>query len=114
MSAQFAPALSQRRHWRVYVMGVEPDYVPVAEVRVWPSLGVPVIVGAAVLAGAAAATAAVAALVALPEPLALVAVTFTRIVLVTSAEVRRYVVPVAPEIPAQLAPALSQRCHARV
>jgi hypothetical protein len=48
---------------------------------------------------------------ALTAPEAFVAVTSTRTVLPASAVVSVYVWPVAPEIDAQLAPLLSQRCH---
>ena len=49
MSTQFAPAASQRRHWRANDVG-EPDHVPVSEVSDSPCFGVPVIAGAAVIA----------------------------------------------------------------
>src|SRR3954453_3503576 len=51
MSAQFAPLPSHRRHWYLNVIGVVPLQVPSLVVRVWPSLGVPVIVGGAVFVG---------------------------------------------------------------
>jgi hypothetical protein len=45
------------------------------------------------------------------EPAELLAVTATRTVDATSAETSVYVCAVAPEMPEQLAPAESQRCH---
>ena len=58
-----------------------------------------------------AVTTAVGADEAVAEPAELLAVTETRIVDPTSAEARRYLVPVALEIGAQETPPESQRCH---
>jgi hypothetical protein len=87
MSAQDAPAVSQRRHRYAYEIGVVPDHVPTSPVSVLPSCGVPAIDGAAVFAGGegAAVTVAVAADVAVAWPPAFVAVTATTIVEPTSA-----------------------------
>jgi hypothetical protein len=52
MSPQPAPALLQRCHWYVNVVGL-PDQVPFDAVSVEPSRAVPLIVGAAVFVGAA-------------------------------------------------------------
>ena len=49
--------------------------------------------------------------VAVTEPTGLLAVTATRIVEPTSAELRAYEPPVAPDTATQLPPALSQRFH---
>jgi hypothetical protein len=59
----------------------------------------------------AATTTAVCDEVAAAEPLRFVAVTITRSVWLTSAVERTLVVPVAPLIALQLAPAVSQRSH---
>jgi hypothetical protein len=61
--------------------------------------------------GDGAPTTAVGADEAVAEPAELLAATDTRIVDATSADTRRYVVPVAPATGAQEAPAESQRCH---
>jgi hypothetical protein len=53
MDAQFAPALSQRCHSKPKLIGAVPDHEPVPETSVWPSAGVPEIVGGDVLTGAA-------------------------------------------------------------
>jgi hypothetical protein len=66
------------------IVGV-PVHVPVVELSVWPSSGVPLITGRAVLTGGAAATTAVCEVVALALPAAFVPVTTTRIVEPTSA-----------------------------
>ena len=52
IAAQLLPALSQRCHWYVYVGVVSLVHVPVLAVSVWPTCGVPLIVGAAVFVGA--------------------------------------------------------------
>jgi hypothetical protein len=113
MFTQFAPALSQRRHWRANVMVAVPAQLPVVEVRTCPSRAVPETVGAAVLTGGPVVTAAVAALVAVPDPAELVAVSATRIAFVTSADTSRYVAAVAPVMATQEAPLELQRCHCR-
>jgi hypothetical protein len=94
-------------------MGVEPDQVPVEAVSVWPTVGVPEIVGKTDDTGADVTT-AVAAERAVEDPSLLVAVTLTRIVEPASAEDRTYVAEVAPEIGLQLSPELSQRAQAYV
>jgi hypothetical protein len=53
MDLQFAPALSQRSHWKAKLMGAVPDHEPVPATRVWPLVAVPEIAGGEVLAGAA-------------------------------------------------------------
>jgi hypothetical protein len=75
-----APLVSQRCHWRLYVIGVEPLQVPVEDVSVCPCCAVPLIVGSAVLDGGTAApwTTAVCREVAAAEPQRFVAVTVTR------------------------------------
>ena len=88
MSAQLAPRLLQRRHWRAKVIVGVPVHVPVPPVSVWPSVVVPVIAGRTVLSGGVAAITALAALVAGTEPAALLAVTTSRIVAPTSVDVR--------------------------
>jgi hypothetical protein len=104
----------QRRHWNANHLG-EFDHAPVVEVSVWPSCGVPEIVGRLEIFGAcragAGATTAVAALVANAEPDAFDAVTVTRIVLPTSAAPSVYCWVVLPETGAQFAPDVSHRLH---
>ena len=68
--------------------GPVPAQVPLLAVSVWPSWGVPVIVGGVELAGGSAATLVVGELVAVAFPAELVPVTLTRMVEPTSAEVR--------------------------
>src|SRR3954462_10430018 len=114
MSAQFAPALSQRRHWEPGgIVGV-PVHVPSTAVSVLASVGVPRIVGSDWLTGSVGATTAVCTDVAFAGPATLVAVTTTRIVLPTSVGVSASVLLVAPAMSAQLAPALLQRRHSYV
>ena len=62
-----------------------PVQVPVADVSVWVSRGVPETVGRAVLTGALGVATAVCADTAVADPLALVAVTAARSVWPTSA-----------------------------
>jgi hypothetical protein len=52
MFAQFAPAESQRRHWRAIVIGCVPDHVPGTAVRVEPTSGCPEMDGGVELVGA--------------------------------------------------------------
>jgi hypothetical protein len=68
----------------VKVMVGVPVQVPLLAVSVWPSAGVPEIVGRTVLTGGAALTVEVCTLVALELPATLVPVTTTRIVAPTS------------------------------
>src|SRR5438309_10533061 len=51
MSEQLAPAASQRRHLRVYVIVGVPVHVPAPAVSVWPSCVVPLMLGSTVLTG---------------------------------------------------------------
>src|ERR671936_9804 len=51
MSEQFAPAVSQRRHWYAYEIGCVPDQLPGLAVSVCPCCGVPEMVGGAVFRG---------------------------------------------------------------
>ena len=81
---------------------------------VCPSTVEPLIAGRTVLTGAMFAMTTVAADVAFAEPTPFVAVTATRIVEPTSAAPRTYVVPVAPAMSTQLAPAALQRRQTRV
>ena len=67
MSEQFAPELSQRRHWYAYEVG-ELDQEPFEAVRVWPCRAVPEIVGGEVSPGGRPETIAVCFEVALAEP----------------------------------------------
>jgi hypothetical protein len=80
MSEQLLPFVSQRRHWYVYVIGVEPDQLPFDTVSCEPMDADPVIFGSAELVGAVLAT--VTTLVAadnwLAEPAPFVAVTLER------------------------------------
>jgi hypothetical protein len=90
--------------------------VPVPEVNVCPCCAVPEITGADTHDGAtappeAAATTFVGADTADLDCLSLVAVTRTRIVEPTSAELNKYVCTVAPATEAQPFPLESQRCH---
>jgi hypothetical protein len=84
---QFAPVLSQRRHWYVYVNGGVPDHVPVVAESVCPSCAVPVIAGSAVLLGVAAPTVAVGLDADVAEPPLFEAVTATTSVEPTSPDV---------------------------
>ena len=81
---------------------------------VWPTWAVPLTEGRAVTASEIAATAAVAADVTTVEEPVFVAVASKRIVEPMSIAWRASVVPAAPAIAEQLAPAKSQRCHWRV
>jgi len=51
MSAQFAPLVSQRRHWYAYEIGCVPDQLPGEAVSTCPACAVPEIVGAPVFEG---------------------------------------------------------------
>jgi hypothetical protein len=111
MSAQLAPAESQRRHWYEYAIGVEPLQLPGAAVSPDPTSVVPLIDGADVFAGAdplggvgspppppsagRGATTSVSNDALEPLPNLFVAVTTTRSRYVTSADVRVYVFVVA-------------------
>jgi hypothetical protein len=92
MSLHGEPLTSQRRHWYVNVIGGVPFQVPFEAVSVWPSCGVPSIVGGAVFDGGCGggATAEVTAETAVADPTALVAVTATAIPSPTSASVGVY------------------------
>ena len=114
MSTQFAPAASQRRHWRAKVIGAVPFHAPSDAVSGWPSAGVPEISGSAVFDGALAPITALAADSASADPAELVAVTRTRRRLPTSAVPGEYEAPVALGMFTQFAPAASQRRHWRV
>ncbi len=111
IATQLAPELSQRCHWRVKVIVAVPTQVPLADVRVCPSLAVPVIAGSTVFTGGPVVITAVAALVALAAPAEFVAVTTTRMVLPTFALATRYVADVAPLIAAHDAPLELHCCH---
>src|SRR5436190_1057230 len=111
MSAQLAPALSQRCHWRAYVMVGVPVHVPSSPVSVNPSSAAPEMPGATASAGAAGGTTALTADGALAAPATLDAVTTTRSVWSTSAGVCQCVVAVSPGMSAQFVPSASQRCH---
>jgi hypothetical protein len=50
MSAQLAPAVSQRRHWYAYEVGLL-DHVPVEAVNTCPCCAAPLTTGNAVFAG---------------------------------------------------------------
>ena len=105
------------RHWYVNVIGCVPDHVPGFAVSVAPSVGEPEIVGGSTTRGPAEPwTIAVGFDAAESEPSAFVAVTRTRMRMPTSAFAGRYVVPVAPPMPAQLEPSaappsVGQRSH---
>jgi hypothetical protein len=87
--------------------------VPLVAVRVELTLRVPETMGEVALTGAEAAAAmvAVTALLALALPLVLVAVTTERTVEPASADTSVYPEEVAPDISAQEAPEVLQRCH---
>jgi hypothetical protein len=95
------------------VIGWVPDQVPGSAVSVWPTCGVPEIVGGDVLTGADwdAVTVAVWLETAVLEPPPFEAVTATRIVEPTSADVSAYVCAVAPAISEQVDPDASHRRH---
>ena len=79
ISAQFAPAASQRCHWREVLIAGVPDHEPSSAVSVSPSRSVPLTDGSAVLTGGAAAITPVTDELALTVPgAALSAVTTTR------------------------------------
>jgi hypothetical protein len=109
MSSQRSP--SQRRHWYAKSIRSVPVHVPGRAVSVARSRGVPSIAGASVLAGATAAIGSVEAEVAVSRPPAFVAVTSTRRLRATSADVAVYVLSVAPSMSAQLVPSGAQRRH---
>src|SRR5215210_6367580 len=103
-SARTASGYPDPHRCQRYVNVGLPVHVPSAAVSVWPSCGMPLIVGGEVLLGAApgaACTIAVATEVALLEPAALLAVTTTRIVMPTSAAPSTYVWLVPPPMSAQ-------------
>ena len=75
ISAQVAPAESQRRQRYVKLIGVVPFHAPFAAVSVEASLAVPAMVGSETLDGASAATTAVVVAVAEAEPAPFAAVT---------------------------------------
>jgi hypothetical protein len=112
IAAQRLPVSSQRLQATAYPAGL-PSHDPFTAVRIDPTCGVPVIVGARVIAGAAAAeTIAVGADVEDADPSAFVAVTVTRRVRPTSAAAAVYVSAVTPAIAVQASPFESQRDHA--
>ncbi len=99
----------------MYVIGFVPLHVPLLVLSVQPTAVEPVIAGAVELAGGVApATTAVVAEFAGALPDELCAVTVTRSLCPASAMTSVYVCEVAPEMFAQFAPALSQRCHTYV
>lgn len=114
MVEQFAPFVSHRHHWNVYVIGEPPVHVPAVPDSVWPSFAVPVTTGLTVFTGAPTTTTAVAPEIAWPLPAAFVAVTVARSLWSTSALTTVYVCAVAPPIAAQAAPELLHRLHERV
>jgi hypothetical protein len=107
------PLASQRRHWKVNVIGVAPDHEPVVAVSVEPNLAVPEIAGSAVFSGAdVETTTAVGAESAEAEPCELLAVTRRRILLPTSSSLSTYVGLAAPATAVQrFELAASQRSH---
>src|SRR3954454_5631764 len=111
MSAQLAPVLPQRCHWRAYVMVGVPVHVPSSPVSVNPSSAVPETPGATAPAGGGGGATALAGEGALAAPATLDAVTTTRSVWSTSADVCQCVVAVSPGMSAQFVPSASQRCH---
>src|SRR3954447_20221164 len=56
MSAQLAPAASQRGHGEVKAIGPVPVQAPGSAVSVWPSTGVPAAAGVLAVAGGSTAT----------------------------------------------------------
>src|ERR671924_103877 len=112
MVVQLAPAVLQRFHWYVYVIGVVPVQVPTKAVSVLATAAVPEIVGRLVLVGAPVlATTAVALESAKFDPPAFVAVTRTFSVLPASPATTVYVELVAPEMSMQFKPAVSHCFH---
>src|SRR2546425_907721 len=111
MLVQWWPERSRCCHWYLKLVGLFV-HVPWCSVSVWPCWAVPLIVGGEVLVGTGGTTTAVAAEVAgAPGPVALLAVSCTLIVWPTSPGAGVYVCAVAPEIAAQLLPAVSHCCH---
>ncbi len=115
IAVQLPPVLLQRSHWYVKVMEA-PVHVPRLTVTVWPSTHVPDTLGGLLFTGAFAFTTSVGFDADVCEPDEFVAVTRTRIRDPTSAEVRTYVVPVAPAmfvqlLPSELPPSVPQRTH---
>src|SRR5205085_10443683 len=111
MSTHADPALSHRRHWYAKLTG-ELFHVPVDDVSVWPEPRMPVITGGTVLIGAGGKTiSGVGADVAETAPSKFVAVTTTTSLWCRSSAVGLYVVPVAPAMVVQLAPARSHCFH---
>jgi hypothetical protein len=92
------------------IVGV-PLQAPLSTVSVWPSRTVPVIVGAVPLTGGVGSILALCAAVAVAVPAVFVAVTTTRVVVPTSAEVSVYVCAVAFGMSVQFEPPASQRRH---
>ncbi len=88
IGVQAPPVASQRDHAYVKAIGAAPDQVPSVATSVWPSVNVPVTVGAVSVCGAAPETITAVTADGLSEvPPASVAVATTRSVLPTSAEV---------------------------
>jgi hypothetical protein len=110
---QFAPALSQRNHWKVNEGAGDPLHVPGPAVSRLPTDALPITDGGEVLDGAELIT-AVSAEVAVTDPELLAAVTVTSSVEPASAARAVYVAALGPTIWEQFAPALSQRNHWKV
>jgi hypothetical protein len=108
---QLPPFASQRRHWYENVTGCAPAHVPGFAVSVSFTAGLPLTVGGDVFVGGRAWTTPVAVETAVLDPAVFDAVTSTATVEPTSADPRVYVAAVAPEMSAQPAPCVSQRCH---
>ncbi len=111
------PEVGQRTHWKLKLVGLFVHW-PCVATSVEPTRKVPAIRGSATRAGTedSAATSAVGFEALVAEPLELVAVTRTRILLPWSAVVSVYACPVAPPIAGQsdpfgLPPEVGQRTH---
>src|SRR5689334_14747848 len=106
MFAQLVPEELQRCHWYPKLIGAVPLQVPGDAVSTCPSVGVPETVGGLVFEGgtAGAEMTAVAEDGADAFPATFVAVTTTRIVDPTSADVRTYVCDDAPAMLVQVDP----------
>src|SRR5919202_2121672 len=114
MSSHACPLASQRRHWRVNVIGSVPLQPPSSTASVSPARGVPVTRGALVPAGGSAPIGCVAADSTVFVPASSVAVTRTRSTAFASSLVAVYVGSVAPAMSVHAAPvAQRSHCHAR-
>jgi hypothetical protein len=117
---QFAPAPSQRFHWKLYDV-VEPDHDPGETVSDCPTDGEPLTCGSDVFVGAVVGdptgavgsetAPAVASETASVEPFLFDAMTLKRRNFPRSAAAAVYVVPFAFEIALHAPTELSQRCH---